>query len=147
MWFSTVVVSVVFPGPEFAWGCTPVPRADRLCASEKTVDVFVDYMYAVWRWRGQINKETSSAKSPCHLAMVVQECHSMREDVVLLPICTTLWSSSSHRPSHPITNPQTTSFHPHSPTWVLSSEWTMFLTPLLVNLMTNQLTVLQLRSS
>ena len=32
MWVSTVVFSVVFPGPEFAWGCAPVPRADRLCA-------------------------------------------------------------------------------------------------------------------
>ena len=31
MWFSTVVFSVVFPGPEFAWGCAPVPQADRLC--------------------------------------------------------------------------------------------------------------------
>ena len=32
MWVSTVVFSVVFPGPEFAGECARVPRADRLCA-------------------------------------------------------------------------------------------------------------------
>ena len=32
MWVSTVVFSVVFPGPEFAGECARVPRTDRLCA-------------------------------------------------------------------------------------------------------------------
>ena len=63
------------------------------------------YVYAVWRWREKLIKrrhQSNRCVSPgCGCARV----KGKREDVLLLPICTTLWSLSSHRPSHPIYKP------------------------------------------
>ena len=53
-----------------------------------------------------MNKETSSAKSLCHRVVVVQECQSMREDVLsLLPICSTIMIIVEPRAIPPIIQP------------------------------------------